>query len=59
MAVLPPQGISSRILVQSPSTINSKHTTCFYVTFLLDLLWLLWVLVAHEVQAAPENDQLG
>lgn len=34
MAVLPPQGITSRILVQSPSTIHSKHTTCFYCDIL-------------------------
>lgn len=27
----------------------------FFFTSLLDLLWPLWVLVAHEVQVGPEN----
>lgn len=35
--------------VQSVNTQN-----VFVLTSLLDLLWPLWVLVAHEVQAVPE-----
>lgn len=40
--------------VQSPSTTHSKHTNVFVLISLLDLLWPLWVLVAHEVQGVPE-----